>query len=254
MLPVSGMTLVVRQPTGLDELFVVESDLPTLLAAVELARRVATAVDGSRLDWTALPAADLEAATLLIRRAWLGDAMHTEAICAAPDCRAPIDVSFSIGRYMAHHRPRRPRGAVSARDGGWYILEGADLRFRVPSVGDLLEAMTTDSPALALSERCVKGDLSGPLARRVSRVLDALAPRLESRIGGTCPECGHAVAFDFDPTSYVVRELREVFAWIHSDMHTLAYAYGWSEEAILALPRGRRRHYATLIENERMAA
>jgi hypothetical protein len=221
---------------------------------VELARRVAGAADGSALDWNGLVAADLEAAGLLIRRSWLGDVIHTEALCPAPECRDRIDVSFGIEQYIAHHRPLRRRNVLAAGENGWYTLRGASARFRIPRVADVAEAMSAPQPTLALAERCVQGDVSGSLARRIDRALDALAPRLEDLIGGQCPLCEQQVSLRFDPLGYVLDELRDTFASIHLETHALASAYGWSEAAILALPRGRRRRYAGLIEDERAAA
>ena len=110
MLPVSGVALAVREPTGEDELYVVETALAPLPAFLELARRVASTVTGGSLDWTSLPATDLDAAALVIRRSWIGDAIRTDARCPGPGCRERIDVSFGIGDYLQHHRPRRPRG------------------------------------------------------------------------------------------------------------------------------------------------
>ena len=117
MLPVSGVVLAVREPTGEDELFVVETALAPLPALLELARRVGTTVAGGPLDWASLPATDLDAAALVIRRSWIGDAIRTDATCPGPGCRERIDVSFGIGDYIEHHRPRRPRGVTEAPDG-----------------------------------------------------------------------------------------------------------------------------------------
>jgi hypothetical protein len=57
----------------------------------------------------------------------------------------------------------------------------------------------------------------------------------------------------FDPLTYTLTELRNAFSGIHLESHALAAAYGWPEEAILALPRTRRRHYASIIVDGRLA-
>jgi hypothetical protein len=254
LLPVSGVTLAVREPTGEDEVFVVETALAPLPAMVELASRVASAADGSALDWGAVAAVDLEAGALLIRRAWLGDLIRTEALCPDSACRERIDVSFGIEQYISHRRSLRRRNVLPAGEDGWYVLRSASARFRVPRVADVLEAMGAEQPALALAERCVEGDVSGSLARRIDRALEALAPRLEGLIGGRCPACDEQVTLRFDPLGYVLDELREAFGSIQLETHTLASTYGWSEAAILALPRARRQRYVDLIEDERTAA
>ena len=254
MLAVSGVRLVVLEPTGEDELFVLETPLAPLQAMVELARRVTCTEHGTPVDWSTLPAADVGGAALLIRRSWLGDAIRTDAACPVSGCGERIDVSFEIDRYLTHHRPRRPRAVGAIDRDGWYALRGASVRFRIPTTADVLEAIDADSPALTLSERCVRGPATGPLIRRIDRALAAMAPPLESFVGGTCPSCGQEVSLRFDPVAYTLRELRDSFSALYFDTHLLASAYGWPEASILALPRHRRRRYAALVEDERAAA
>ena len=64
MLPVSGVALAVREPTGEDELYVVETELAPLPALLELLRRVGSTAGGGPLDWSSFPAADLDAVAL----------------------------------------------------------------------------------------------------------------------------------------------------------------------------------------------
>jgi hypothetical protein len=252
VLPVSGTALAVREPTGQDEVFLVETALPPLTAFLELARRVAGTADGAPVDWAGLPAPDLGAAALEIRRSWLGDLIRSEARCPDPGCREWIDVSFSIGNYLRYHRPRRARGVVQAPDQGWFSLAQATVRFRIPTVTDLLAVVPDQRPAEALSDRCIDApEISRALARRLDRALSALAPNLDDVLGGTCPGCGSQVTVRFDPLGYLLTELRNAFSGIFLEIHALAAAYGWPEEVILALPRSRRRRYASVIASER---
>jgi hypothetical protein len=253
LLPVSGIALTVREPAGEDELFVVETELPPLLALLGLAQRVASTAAGDPVDWALLPAADLDAAALIIRRSWLGDAIRTDTTC--PDCRERIDVSFAIGDYIEHHRPRRARGVARSAPDGWFTLAGADVRFRIPTVADLLAAAAGGRLADTLSSRCVEAaEISRALAGRLDRALSALAPSLDDLLGGKCPACGREVAVRFDPVGYVMADLRSAFSGIYHQTHAVASAYGWPEAAILALPSRRRRHYALIIAGERPAA
>jgi hypothetical protein len=254
LLPVSGTALAVLEPAGEDELYLVETSLPPLPALLGLARRVTRGPAGDPLDWPSLSAADLSAAVLEIRRSWAGDVISTDTRCPDPECQERIDVSFSIGDYLRHHRPRRPRGLTQAPGEGWFALSGAPVRFRLPTVADLLEVASRDRPAELLSYRCVDAsELPRALARRLDRAFSALAPSLEDYLGGTCPACGHEVTMHFDPLTYTLTELRGAFSGIHLETHALAAAYGWPEEAILALPRTRRRRYASIIADERLA-
>jgi hypothetical protein len=252
LLPASGLALAVREPTGEDELYVVETALAPVPAVLELARRVAGAVTGEPLDWTSLPATDLDAVALVIRRAWISELIRTVVRCIGPDCQERIDVSFRIADYLQHHRPRRPRGVTEAPGDGWFTLAGATVRFRLPTVADLLAAASGDRPADELSARCIDApELPRALARRLDRALSSLAPSLDDLVGGSCPACGREVTMRFDPLAYTLAELRNAFSGIYLETHALAAAYGWPEEVILALPRSRRRRYASIIAGER---
>jgi hypothetical protein len=254
LLPVSGVALVVREPIGEDEIYVLESPLAPVPAILELARRVARTVTGGPLDWTSLPATDLGSVALVIRRSWIGEVIRTDAKCPGPGCRERIDVSFGIGDYLHYHRPRQPRSAIGVAGEDWLTLAGTSVRFRVPTVADLLAAMSCDQPAAELSDQCVDApELSRALARRLDRALSALAPSLDDLLGGSCPACGHKVTMRFDPLVYTLTELRQAFSGIHLEAHALAAAYGWPETSILALPRSRRQRYASMIADERRA-
>jgi hypothetical protein len=264
LLPVSGIALAVAEPTGDDEVYVIETALPPVPLMAGLASRVATAVGGDPVDWAGLPATDLGATALIIRRCWLGDAIRTDTRCPDPDCRERIDVAFGIGDYIGHHQPRRPRAAAPAPDAaddvgpGWFTLTGTGVRFRVPTIGDLLAAESAGSgaqPADGLARLCIEGaEVSRALARRLDRALSAMAPSLDDLVGGNCPACGREVALRFDPIGYTVADLRGAFSGIYTQAHALAAAYGWPEETILALPSRRRRQYAALIADERWVA
>lgn len=250
MLPADAAVIEVREPTGDDELFLLETRLAPAAALVALADRVATFA-GRPPDWTQLSAARLGAIALGIRRGWIGDRILSAGRCPESGCAERVDVSFSSATYLAHLRPRRPRN-VCVDDDGWYRLAARPVRFRIPSVADLLVAGDSTEPAAALGSRCLEpAELPAPAARAVNRALAALAPNLEDLVGGQCPACGAEVALRFDPLTYTIAELRDVFAVIYQETHALASAYAWSEESILRLPRSRRQRYATMVFEDR---
>ena len=84
--------------------------------------------------------------------------------------------------------------------------------------------------------------------------MTALAPSLAGAVTAYCPACGGSDLLRFDPVGYALSELRDAAVGLYDEVHLLASAFGWPEEAILALPRTRRARYAALIRRERAAA
>jgi hypothetical protein len=250
MLPTEAPAIDVREPVGDDELFLLETQLAPAAALVALADQVAT-IAGRAPDWEQLAAAQLGAVALAIRRAWIGDRVLSEGRCPQPDCAERIDISFSSLTYLAHHRARRPRN-VSTSDDGWYRLAASPVRFRIPTIADLLAAEDSADPAVTLACRCLQPpEMPARAARAVDRALAALAPSLEGLVGGACPECGAHVTLRFDPLNYTMLELRDAFAGTYREIHALAWAYGWPEETILRQPRNRRQRYAAMVFEDR---
>jgi hypothetical protein len=243
----SELALEVREPTGQDELYLLETALPPVAAMAGLADRVATLPGGAPLDWAVIPAAQLAAVALLLRRAWMGDRIVSEGTCSLAGCGERLDISFSVSAYLAGHRPVMPRNVTPAGD-GWHELSGSGIRFRVPSVQDLLVALSQPSVVDALAACCLPPQaVTARQMRRLDRALDAMAPSLVDLVGGGCPSCGGEVSLTFDPLAYSLAEFRDGFAGLYRDTHLLAAAYKWSEESIHRLPRNRRRRYAALV-------
>jgi hypothetical protein len=255
MLPVSGITLRVREVTGADELVVLESGRSPVATIMTLAGRLTTDSAGQAPEWAELPAADVGAIALTIRQAWLGEWISTDARCPVPACRERMDIAFSIPTYLAHHRPRRFAGVRAGQRAGWFELSGASVSFRLPTIGDLQIAAAAVDPELCLRERCVyPAAVTAAVAHRISRAMAALAPSLTGEINARCPACGGNGDLRFDPVTYSLSELRDVSGGLYEEVHLLASAFCWTEASILALPRSRRARYAELILRERKAA
>jgi hypothetical protein len=255
VLPVSGLTLQVREATGADELIVLEPGWSPVATIVTLASRLFTDAQGHPPAWEELPAADVGAIALTIRQAWLGERISTDARCPSPGCLERMDIAFAIPAYVAHHRPRSYSGVGPGQDAGWFELGGAPVSFRLPTIGDLRVALASADPEHCLRERCVRpATVPAATARRVSRAMTALAPSLIGAVTVHCPACGGRGQLRFDPVSYSLAELRDSAAGLYEEVYLLAAAFRWPEDAILALPRSRRARYAELIRRDRTAA
>ena len=86
-------------------------------------------------------------------------------------------------------------------------------------------------------------------AEEITALADSMAaadPQANIDIGMTCAGCDHHWACAFDIASFL---WREIDAWARRtlrDVHTLARAYAWSEQDILALSPTRRQVYLEL--------
>jgi hypothetical protein len=267
-LPASDLVLELCPPSGLDDVLLAQAAALDTELAIAFGSRLARRPDGSHLgalDLAALPLTDLDVLFLEIRRMLLGNTIRADVSCPVGSCGARIDVSFRVSDYLAHHTPRRPlkrsaglrwpRG-VERRADGWFALRGTDVSFRLPSGADRVAIRDLDSGAAerALVTRCIRpADLPPASRRRVERAMEALAPNLADDLEGQCPECQVTVHIPFDPQRYVLAELRERAMFVYEDVHLLAGRYGWSERAILRMPRERRVRYAEMIHDERRA-
>jgi hypothetical protein len=273
VLPVSGLTLQVREATGADELVVLEPGRSQVATVVTLASRLTTDSQGQAPAWEELPAADVGAIALSIRQAWLGERISTDARCPNPGCLERMDITFEISTYLARHRRRPYSGVSPGQDAGWFELASAakslqgpasfrgpvsfqgPASFRLPTIGDLEAAMASADPERCFRERCVRPvTVPAAVARRVSRAMTALAPSLTPAVTVRCPACGGRGQLRFDPVSYSLTELRDAAAGLYEEVHLLASAFRWTEDAILALPRSRRARYAELIRRDGAAA
>lgn len=256
-LPVSGIGVSLRPPTGLEDLLLIECRDDDA-AALALAERLALAEDGSAIGWAGLAATDLDALVLRLRQALLGDRIRSDLHCRGEGCGSRVDISFGIEAYLAHHRPKHP--AVQGRtwrvlactdEPGWFRLapRGSEpaARFRLPTVADQMEGARQSDPETALAQRCIRADrIAAPLRRRVEAAMQAMAPPLSAELQGRCPDCGAVVAARFDPRRYCLRELRDRARFVFEDVDVLARRYHWPEHSILAMPNGRRASYVEL--------
>ena len=85
-LPVSGAGILMRQPSGAEDLLLVEAGGADAALAISLLSRVAQAADGCAVDWESVPATDIDAALLRLRQIVFGDALRADVICRVAGC------------------------------------------------------------------------------------------------------------------------------------------------------------------------
>jgi hypothetical protein len=248
-MPISGTEVELRHATGAEDLLLLESD-DDLAACIALVERLAAPVGGGVLDARALTVTDLEALLLELRRKSLGDLVVTHGRCSAQDCAAPVDVTFPISQYMAHHTARTPAFAKRLeQEPGWFQLCGSEVLFRMVTAADLAAAARSANPERELAGLTIRSrqcESTGRLRRKAEQAMEMMAPPLSGEVNGVCPQCGATVRFWFDVQRYVLRELRYDAQFLYADVNQLAASYHWTEEQILSLPRQRRMQYVDM--------
>jgi hypothetical protein len=254
-LPVTGIPVDVGPFTGAEDMVLLESGGCSAEISIALADRLARRSDGTSVDASQLPVADLEALILHLRSILLGDQVLTHGKCAAVNCGTQTDISFRISEYLAHCRPRKlPNVQPVTKEPGWYVLQGVELKFRLVTAADVLATQNLPDPETELARRTIRPEhASRRDVRRVQKAMEGLAPSLAQELEGSCPACGTTSRFFFNPQTFVQQELRYEAAFLYQDVHLLAKKYHWSEEMILSLPRPRRLHYAELAMQEGVA-
>jgi hypothetical protein len=258
VLPVSRIAVAVMQPTVAEDVLLAEhgpNDPSLVLALVERLARANAAV-----NWQDLPITDIDTLIARLRQAVVGDRVVAEAACTAPACGERVDLSFRIGEWLAHQRPRvatlKSHGRQVECDGdapGWYKLRADDsdvIGFRLPTLADQIAIEGSTDPVSALATRCIRP--AQPRRRRawVESAMARLAPPLATPLRGQCPHCGAPITALFQARHYCMRELCDRARFVFDDIDVLAERYHWSERAILTLPLTRRTQY---VERARQA-
>ena len=246
-LPVSGLAVEFRSPTGAEDVLLAEARAGDWQIALRLLDRLVSAADGP-VDFAALAVSDADTLLLLLRRAQGLDWLRASVVC--PECSEPMEVAFSASEYLAHNEPKAPEGVVALEEPGWFGLDGTDVSFRLPRVSDLVELAGQENARAELVRRCVRPvGVSARRLRRVEDAMEALAPSLSRELEARCPVCDHELVVDFDVQLYCTAELRLLACTVFEDVHAIATSFHWPESEILALPRERRIRYAELARS-----
>ena len=193
-----------------------------------------------------------DARLLKLREQTFGPTM--QGLCDCPRCGEQMEMSLDVADILLD-------GQAEAEEAQLLALHGFDVRYRLPNSLDLAAVAEIGDKAAArktLFQRCLvevrsRDEDVHPDALPVS-VTDAVEERIaladaqaDIQLNLTCPGCNHTWQTTFDIVTFFRQELN---TWAHRllhDVHTLAAAYGWSEDAILALSSTRRQAYLEMV-------
>jgi hypothetical protein len=204
----------------------------------------------------------------LVRGLWVGDRQFLARQLAARLGRDEVWLTAACGRCgegfdfqvrqsalpVKEAGPEEPRAEVETRLG--------PCRLRPPTGADqeAVAAIADDAEALrALAARCLVSveeapsqagfpiELDDEELAAIEEALEAVSPEVALRVRARCPHCDSENDVWVDPYLGLRGRGDELFV----EIHTLAAAYGWTEEQILGLPRARRQTYLRLVDRAR---
>ena len=173
-----------------------------------------------------------------------------EGVGRCPRCEERFEVSFSLDDIRAPARTDGP-DLIEFEVGAYKVacrpLSSRDLR-NIDRSANVEEAQKTLFASCLVrlehaGEPLSAGDAPREVVEAVERAIERLDAQANVELLIDCEDCGHSWAAPFDIASYLWSEIDTRARRTLRDVHSLAYAYGWSEQEILALSDQRRRHY-----------
>lgn len=261
VLPVSGVVMMLREPTGVEDLLLADQGIDDAALVLALAERLARSEPA--VDWVQLSVTDIDTLVMRLRQMVVGPRVSATINCSVPGCDSKVEFSFLIDAYLEHQKPALPKNrrgwsvADCTTQPGWYQLQGprgTKARFRLPALSDQMAVAGTTGAHNVLAARCIEpADSSAGMRARVETVMSKMAPPLAGLLQGSCPDCGAVIAAQFEARAFCLQELRYRARFIYDDIDTLAERYHWSEREILDLPQARRASYAERARSARLA-
>lgn len=198
----------------------------------------------------ALPLAERNALLLRLRTMTFG--AHIEGFAVCPQCGAQLEFALNAQDLERHLQ--------TPSEDKW-LEDGIELRMRPANSSDLAASMAVsdeeDARALLL-RRTVghaetaditpeqQGNRSEWPSEWIER-FDRLNASAEIRCVLSCSECGNQPALDMDIARFLWREVALAARRLFAEIHMLARAYGWSEQAITAMSPARRATYLEML-------
>ena len=177
------------------------------------------------------------------------------ALAHCPHCGEEVTFDLDLREFRQRSDPSSRPLVVTSTDSRWRVT------FRLPTLGDLRsasEAESSDEARDRFVQRCVLSahydgdavDWSAVPENVLATVIETMAehdPQADIRLILTCPACASGWELQFDMTSFLWREIEGHARAVLAQVHVLAYAYGWTEEQVLALAPARRRAYIEMV-------
>ena len=205
---------------------------------------LATALPGSDAATLAsLPLAERNALLMRLRTLTFGASIEGFAVC--PECGAQLEFKLN-----AHDLEQ----AQSAPHEETWFEHGASMKMRPANSNDmaaLVDACNEEEARKLLLSRvmelpeldCASTESTEWIAR-----FERMNAPAEIRCTLQCSACGARPVLDLDIAGFLWREVAVAARRLLAEIHTLARAYGWSEQSIVAMSAKRRSAYLEILE------
>jgi hypothetical protein len=252
---------VLRSLTGKEEALLASARRVELSALLEACLgRIGGYEQPSRTHVEALTRGDRDFLALRLRRSLFGDRVSLVVTCANPACGARADLDLEVEALA----PEREQPGAEFLD---IATPGGPARVREPTGADdralaRVGGSRSERAAELWSRLVLDLDGRGPLTAQAWLALGApvrhsIALGLSEQSSApdlgvvtACPSCSASMQLTIDPFGLLLRELRQGVERLIAEVHCLAWAYGWPEADILALPRTRRWGYLDLVRRQ----
>lgn len=209
----------------------------TLLSAVE---------DRPASELERWPIGARDAGLLRAWRAWFGDDLPCLDTC--PRCGEVMEFTLSATALLVE--PPEADAPVALEAEGLALalrrLDSRDLRAVVGLAPERAARRLAEAAVLS-AERAGEGEprraLSDAVVDAISTALAEADPGAELLLNLPCPACGEGWRALLDIGEHLWRRVSAEATALLGAVHGLAWAYGWSEDQILALSPARRQWY-----------
>lgn len=220
-----------------------EHDLDRALTMLALAMP-----ESSRQQLAEYSIAERNLLLLLLREITFGPVMSGLARCS--ECSAQLEFAFDARMLIAQLQSQRGQQSVI------WSERGRDYCLRAVNSSDLLACLASPDAEVAqhqLLTRCLSvsgqlSDLADPTSSSaVIEKFDQLHGATELSLSVECPECSRSQLLDLDIGRFLWLEVRNAAQKLMNEIHTLAWAYGWSETSIASMNSSRRNQYMEML-------
>ncbi len=171
-----------------------------------------------------------------------------------PECSETLELKFDLADILI-------RPETSQEKAFSHCSSGYEVIFRLPDSLDLAAIDNyddLDSAKAILLQRCIliarhEGEevpssrLPHFLAEAVAECMEKIDPQADVLVSASCPSCSYQWAVIFDIVSFLWSEIDAWARRLMMEVHSLARAYGWGEEEILAMSPFRRQFYLEMV-------